>query len=312
MSSHRGPSTDRRRRVRAGRAFAMVAVLVGLAAGCTAGDAAGPTGARPTGATVAPAPTDPSAADVRTRGVALTANGVSAAAVPDTSVTADSSADPDGSVHLHLAVRDDAESAPSTTPAASPTISAPPAVPLAWLTGPAGSTAAVLEDGSAVISASDGSFLLGLSAPTPSARFTVVGTPAAVLRIDHVTASGLGATATGGPVTTWLSGSAVVAASWGVAEGGRSLEVTPSEWARSGTLAAQQALWSQLVAQHPDANSPTMHEQLLCHVLGAAGKSTWHIEPWRPQVDALTMLRTRCNPTAADVVTPPAPTAANG
>ncbi|WP_263731459.1 DUF2599 domain-containing protein [Cellulomonas sp. SG140] len=310
MSSHRGPSTDGRRRVRAGRAFALVCVLVGVASACTAGDTSRPAAARPTASTAAPAPTDPSAADVRTRGLAVTANGVSAAAVPDASVTADASADPDGSAHLHLVVRGGGESgAPTSTPA-SPAASAPPAVPLAWLTGPAGSTAAVLEDGSAVVSASDGSFLLGLSAPTPSARFTVVGTPAAVLRIDRVTGSGLGVTAPDGPVTTWLSGTAVLAASWGEAEGGRSLEITPSEWARSGTLAAQQALWSQLVAQHPDANSPTMHEQLLCHVLGAAGKSTWHIEPWRPQVDALTMLRTRCNPTAADVVTPPAPTAA--
>lgn len=310
MSSHRGPSTDRRRRVRAGRAFALVCVLVGLATACTAGDPSGPAAARPTASTATPAPTDPSAADVRTRGLAVTANGVSAAAVPDASVTADASADADGSARLHLVVKDGAAGGSPTTAPTGPTASAPSAVPLAWLTGPAGSTAAVLEDGSAVISASDGSFLLGLSAPTPSARFTVVGTPATVLRIDHVTATGLGATATGGPVTTWLSGTAVVTATWGVAEGGRSLEVTPSEWARSGTLAAQQALWSQLVAQHPDANSPTMHEQLLCHVLGAAGKSTWHIEPWRPQVDALTMLRTRCNPTAADVATPPTPTAA--
>lgn len=311
MSSHRGPSTDGRRRVRAGRASALVAVLAGLLAACTAGGAAGPRDAGPTTSTASPAPTDPSAADIRTRGLALTANGVSAAAVPDTSVTADASADPDGSAHLHLTVKDDAESGSATTATATPSTSAPSAVPLAWLTGPAGSTAAVLEDGSAVISASDGSFLLGLSAPTPSARFTVVGTPAAVLRIDRVTGGGLGTAAVGSPVTSWLSGTAVVAATWGVAEGGRSLEVTPSEWARSGTLAAQQGLWSQLVAQHPDANSPTMHEQLLCHVLGAAGKSTWHIEPWRPQVDALTMLRTRCNPTTADVATPPVPTAAN-
>ena len=136
----------------------------------------------------------------------------------------------------------------------------------------------------------------------------MVGTPAAVLRVDRVARDGLATSEPAGPVTTWLSGTAVLAATWGEAEGGRSLEITPSEWARTGTLAAQQALWSQLVAQQPEANSPSMHEQLLCHVLGAAGKSTWHIEPWRPQVDALTMLRTRCNPTAADVTAAPTPT----
>jgi hypothetical protein len=293
-----------------------VSVLVSLVSGCTPGSpGAGTPGTTATPATTAPSATDPTAADIRTTGAALAPNGVAVATVTGSTVAAGPTTDPDGSVHLQLVVK--AAGATAGPPTAGPTptagtAAAPAPGPLAWLTGPAGSTAAVLEDGSAVISGSDGSFLVGLTAPTPRARFTVVGTPAAVLRIDRVAGSGLGPTDPGAPVTTWLSGVAVVSATWGEAEGGRSLEITPSEWARTGTLAAQQGLWTQLVAQHPDANSPTMHEQLLCHVLGAAGKSTWHIEPWRPQVDALTMLRTRCNPTAADVATPPAPTAANG
>ncbi|MBN9461822.1 MAG: hypothetical protein J0H00_11430 [Burkholderiales bacterium] len=77
--------------------------------------------------------------------MALTANGVSAAAVPDATVTADASTDPDGSAHLHLVVKDGTESGSPTTAATSPTTSAPAAVPLAWLTGPAGSRSLAVQ-----------------------------------------------------------------------------------------------------------------------------------------------------------------------
>lgn len=302
------------------RALVTAAVLVGLVTGCTAGAGESPSAGRPSatapGAAPSPTSTDPAAATVRAAGSTLTPNGVVVSAVTAAGASVSSTADADGSVHLQVTAGT-AAAAPTATSdgadsgaggGAASGAAAPQ--PLAWLTGPAGSTAGVLEDGSAVISAADGSFLVGLTAPVPSARFTVVGTPAAVLRIDHVPSAASATTDPTGTVTSWLSGRAVVGAVWTEAEGGRSLEVTPSAWARTGTLGAQQALWSQLVADQPDAGTPTMHEQLLCHVLGAAGKSTWNLEPWRPQVDALTMLRTRCNPTAADVATPPAPTAA--
>lgn len=272
---------------------ALVGALVGTLSACTSGTP-GPTGAS-AGASPSPTVPDPSAADVRSTGTPLTPNGITVTALPGTTTTLAANEADDGSVRLRLVV----------TPAA-------PTGPLAWLTGPDGSTAAVLEDGSALITGADGSFLVGLTAPTPSARFTVVGTPAAELRVDRVAPEGLAESPPTAPVSTWIAGQAVVSAVWGEAEGGRSLEITPSPWARTGTLAAQQALWSQLVAEHPEANSPSMHEQLLCHVLGAAGKTTWHIEPWRPQVDALTMLRTRCNPTAADATAAPAASAATG
>ena len=43
---------------------------------------------------------------------------------------------------------------------------------------------------------------------------------------------------------------------WGEAEGGRSLAVTPSAWARAGSQAAQEGLWAQVVALAPDADTP--------------------------------------------------------
>ena len=288
-------------------AFLLVgAASLGLS-GCTAGSGQGPGQAGGGTASATPVPTtpDPVAADVLTSGTALSVNGVAVHALTVPGTTAAPSPQPDGSVRIALEPSAAAGTAPTT--GATPAGTADPGAssgPLAWLTGPVGSTVAVLEDGSAVISAAGGGFLVGLSAPVPNARFSVVGTPAAMLRVDRLAPDALASADPAAPVTTWLSGTAVVSAVWGVAEGGRSLEVTPSDWARTGTLAAQQALWSQLVAEQPEADSPSMHDQLLCHVLGAAGKTTWHIEPWRPQVDALTMLRTRCNPTQADVSAP--------
>ncbi|WP_414647956.1 DUF2599 domain-containing protein [Cellulomonas sp.] len=40
-----------------------------------------------------------------------------------------------------------------------------------------------------------------------------------------------------------------------------------------------------------------MHDQFLCHALGAADKATWNLEPWRPDVGSMATLMARCNPT---------------
>lgn len=85
-------------------------------------------------------------------------------------------------------------------------------------------------------------------------------------------------------------------ADWGEREGGRSLAVVPAAWVRTGGRAAQDALWSALVAGVPEAALTTMHDQLTCHALGAATKESWNLEPWRPEVDPVTMLVARCNP----------------
>ena len=99
-----------------------------------------------------------------------------------------------------------------------------------------------------------------------------------------------------GAADLWFTTVAVESAVWGENEGGLSLAVTPSAWARARGQAAQEGLWAQVVSLAPDANTPGMKAQLECHELGAPDKATWNLEPWRPDVDAIEMIRERCNP----------------
>ena len=86
-------------------------------------------------------------------------------------------------------------------------------------------------------------------------------------------------------------------ADWGEREGGRSLAVEPTAWARAGGLAAQEGIWAAVIAQEPEADTNGMRDQLLCHALGAPDKETWNLEPWRPDVGSFATLAARCNPT---------------
>ena len=67
----------------------------------------------------------------------------------------------------------------------------------------------------------------------------------------------------------------------------------------SATSDADEA-WSEVLALAPDANTPGMREQFLCHwelaELSQPGKASWNLEPWRPVVDAATMVGSGCNP----------------
>ena len=91
---------------------------------------------------------------------------------------------------------------------------------------------------------------------------------------------------------------AVESATWADdVEGGRSLQVDPTAFGRSGSAAALEAVRAELVASGPDATTTVMDHQLRCHALGAPGKETWNLEPWRPEVDYLAYLLARCNPT---------------
>lgn len=94
----------------------------------------------------------------------------------------------------------------------------------------------------------------------------------------------------------------VEAASWGTAEGGRSLQVSPTDELRGcgGALARWEDPppgWAAVVAlAGPEADSPAMEQQYACHLRFAREKSTWNLEPWRPEVDDETLLHTLCNP----------------
>ena len=58
--------------------------------------------------------------------------------------------------------------------------------------------------------------------------------------------------------------------------------------------------WSEVLALAPDAGTPGMREQFLCHwELAEAlqpGKVSWNLEPWRPVVDDTAMIGSGCNP----------------
>jgi hypothetical protein len=55
-----------------------------------------------------------------------------------------------------------------------------------------------------------------------------------------------------------------------------------------------------VLALAPDANTAGMHEQFNCHwelaEVAEPGKISWNLEPWRPVVDAATMVSSGCNP----------------
>ena len=88
-----------------------------------------------------------------------------------------------------------------------------------------------------------------------------------------------------------------------------SLRVFPTPAARAAATgpdaaAAGVQAWREVLALTPDADTPGMRDQFLCHwnyaELARPGKASWNLEPWRPVVDAVTMLASGCNPGAPE------------
>ena len=87
---------------------------------------------------------------------------------------------------------------------------------------------------------------------------------------------------------------------------GSSLRVYPTPSARAaarqlgtaGTDAGE--AWSEVLALAPDADTPGMREQFICHwqvaEFAQPGKTSWNLEPWRPVVDDAEMVASGCNP----------------
>jgi hypothetical protein len=190
-----------------------------------------------------------------------------------------------------------------------PTTGAPAAPPaMIDLVSPADGSLLRNGDGSLTVLDAAGTPLGGFSAPQAtddagaggSSGFLVVAPNRAEV---HVKARG--ATSSGGPqgaaagwtVTTWLGAQGVRSATWGEREGGRSLAVDPTPWARQSGIVGEATAWAQLVASEPEADSRTMRDQFDCHALGAPDKATWNLEPWRPDVGFLATAAARCNPT---------------
>ncbi len=96
---------------------------------------------------------------------------------------------------------------------------------------------------------------------------------------------------------------------WG---GLSSLRVYPTPSGRGASrqavapaLASVQAdeAWGEVLAQAPDADTPGMRAQFICHWQFAEtllpGQSSWNLEPWRPVVDDADMFAAGCNPGGA-------------
>jgi len=62
--------------------------------------------------------------------------------------------------------------------------------------------------------------------------------------------------------------------------------------------------WGEVLALAPDADTPGMRGQFVCHwrlaEFAEPGKSSWNLEPSRPVVDDNTMLLAGCNPGGAE------------
>lgn len=58
--------------------------------------------------------------------------------------------------------------------------------------------------------------------------------------------------------------------------------------------------WGEVLAQAPDADTPGMRAQFVCHwrfaEFAEPGKTSWDLEPWRPSVSDNAMLVAGCNP----------------
>lgn len=249
-----------------------IALLPALVA-CTPDDPPGAATPSPTGTASSAAPQEAAlnAGDLTLTVRVLPGAGVSSAAGEDGSVEA--------------TVLQVVPATTATSPAAD--------VTLVEIVPPDGTTATVLSDGSATLADATGALVGGFSTPTGPHGAALVATADGTLDVvvpsDATQEVGL-----------WLASSALLGTVWGDQEGGRSLSVSPTAWARAGSLAAQELVWSQLVTREPEADATTMHDQLLCHMLGAPTKDTWNLEPWRPEVDLVTLVATKCNPTEAD------------
>ncbi|OBI90472.1 DUF2599 domain-containing protein [Mycobacterium sp. 1245805.9] len=92
---------------------------------------------------------------------------------------------------------------------------------------------------------------------------------------------------------------------WSRWQGMSSLRVFPTPSGRvaarqPGTASQADEAWAEVLALAPDADTPGMRAQFVCHWQLAEfvqpGKSSWNLEPWRPVVDDADMFATGCNP----------------
>ncbi|MFX0576327.1 DUF2599 domain-containing protein [Nocardia nepalensis] len=90
--------------------------------------------------------------------------------------------------------------------------------------------------------------------------------------------------------TTWTEG----------VDGARLL-VFPTQAGRHETFPnTEERAWQEVLGQSPDADTPGMRDQFVCHWVWARmvqpNKESWNLEPWRPAVGYQATVQAACNP----------------
>ncbi|MEV0296884.1 DUF2599 domain-containing protein [Nocardia sp. NPDC050710] len=88
---------------------------------------------------------------------------------------------------------------------------------------------------------------------------------------------------------------------WTEAVDGTRLLVYPSTAGRRTTFpGSDERAWQEVLAQSPDAQTPGMRDQFICHWewarLVQPNKPSWNLEPWRPAVGYQATVAASCNP----------------
>ncbi|MCM3895261.1 MULTISPECIES: DUF2599 domain-containing protein [Gordonia] len=88
---------------------------------------------------------------------------------------------------------------------------------------------------------------------------------------------------------------------WASTAVGPSLQIYPTSDGRASIADdGAEVAWREVLALAPDADTPGMKAQFVCHWNFARAvdpnKPSWNLEPQRPVVDDSTMIATRCNP----------------
>lgn len=235
------------------------------------------------------APEPPAAPDVGhvRSGVAVASGPVTLWVRPDATTSVAVVSKPDGSATFDVALAGTAAGTPASRPATA----------TVHIAAPDGMTLEVLADSSVLVRDASGGAVGGLAPLDPAAvgldaRYQPLSPEllAMEIRLDGARP------APGATVSGWLGSETIHSLDWGHREGGRSLAVEPTAWARAGGRSAEEVLRATLAALEPETDSATMFEQLVCHATFAPDKHTWNLEPWRPDVGAVDVILAGCNP----------------
>ena len=86
-------------------------------------------------------------------------------------------------------------------------------------------------------------------------------------------------------------------ASWTSRDGERALVLTPTTYLREhNQVRVAEEAWRRVVAAVPEADTPGMRDQFVCHAQFAATKDAWYLEPARPAVGYARTVAAGCNP----------------